>query len=107
MRATSRVLAQGRSVGVASVAVVRFVDTGLWRDTCELPQSLAATLDAAEGFDDVAAVLAASGVRRVVVTGNGAAYYVALALWLASLEGSGGGPELVAVPGGLVARGRF
>src|SRR5262249_10241822 len=77
-----------------------------WQDTCELPVSLAATLDAAEGFDAVAAVLGAPGVRRVIATGNGAAYYIALGLWLASLE-SAGAPELVAIPGGLVAGGRF
>ena len=49
---------------------------------------------------EVAALIGADGVRRVVASGNGAAYYVANALWLASLE-SRHGPELVAVPGGL------
>jgi fructoselysine-6-P-deglycase FrlB-like protein len=86
---------------------VRFAGTGLWQDTRELPRSLAATLGAAEGVDAVAALIGAGEVRRVVVTGNGAAYYVAVALWLASLEGAPRGPEVVAVPGGLVAGGRF
>jgi fructoselysine-6-P-deglycase FrlB-like protein len=81
-------------------------ETGLRQDVAELPESLAATIDGREGVDDVAALLGADGVRRVVATGNGAAYYVAVALWLASLEG-GGGPELVALPSGLVARGSF
>jgi fructoselysine-6-P-deglycase FrlB-like protein len=81
-------------------------ETGLWRDLTELPETLAATLDAREGFAEVADLLGGSGVRRVVASGNGAAYYVAMALWLASLEGRAG-PEVVAVPAGLVAQGAF
>ena len=65
-------------------------ETGLWRDLTELPETLAATLDARAGFSDVAAMLGAPGVKRIVVSGNGAAYYVCLALWLASLEGRQG-----------------
>jgi glutamine---fructose-6-phosphate transaminase (isomerizing) len=80
--------------------------TGLWRDLQELPDTLAATLDARDGFAETAALLGATGVRRVVASGNGAAYYVTMALWLAALE-RGGGPELVAVPAGLLARGAF
>jgi len=79
-------------------------ETGLWQDVSELPDALAATLHAGDGVVDVAALL--GGARRIVATGNGAAYYVAVALWLASLEG-GGGPEVVPVPSGLVARGGF
>lgn len=81
-------------------------EPGLLRDLDELPSSVAATLDARDGVEDVAALLGADGVRRVVASGNGAAYYVAVALWLASLE-SASGPELVAVPSGLLARGAF
>jgi glucosamine--fructose-6-phosphate aminotransferase (isomerizing) len=80
--------------------------SGLWQDAVEIPASVAATLSAADGFEETAALLAADRVRRVVATGNGAAYYVALALWLASLEGRAG-PEVIAVPSGLVAGGRF
>src|SRR4029079_18648875 len=79
-------------------------ETGLWRDVVELPSTLRATLE--EDVEEVAALLGADGVRRVVASGNGAAYYVAVALWLASLE-SANGPELVAVPSGLLARGAF
>ena len=79
-------------------------ETGLWRDVVELPSTLRATME--EDVEEVAALVAAGGVRRVVASGNGAAYYVAVALWLASLE-SGKGPELVAVPSGLLARGAF
>ena len=79
-------------------------ETGLWRDVTELPSTLAATLDGDRGRGDVATLLGASGVRRIVASGNGAAYYVSVALWLASLEG-GHGPEVVAVPSGLLARG--
>ncbi len=81
-------------------------ETGLRRDLEELPDALAATLDAHEGFGEVADMLGAEGVRRIVASGNGAAYYVAMALWLATLEGSAG-PDIVAVPSGLLARGGF
>lgn len=80
--------------------------SGIWQDVSELPDSLAATLEAHDGVAETAALLGAEDVRRIVATGNGAAYYVALALWLASLEGRPG-PEVVAVPSGLVARGGF
>jgi fructoselysine-6-P-deglycase FrlB-like protein len=81
-------------------------ETGLSQDLSELPSSLASTLARRDGFEDVAAVLGSDRVRRVVASGNGAAYYVAVALWLASLE-SAEGPEVVAVPSGLLARGAF
>jgi fructoselysine-6-P-deglycase FrlB-like protein len=51
-------------------------------------------------------MLGAPAVRRIVASGNGAAYYVCHALWLASLEGREG-PEVLAVPSGLLARGAF
>jgi len=82
-------------------------ETGLWRDVTELPLSIQATIDAgADGVDEVVALLGAESVRRVVASGNGAAYYVAVALWLAALE-SRSGPAVVAVPSGLLARGAF
>lgn len=81
-------------------------DTGLWQDVQELPEALAATLDAREGVAGAARLLGGANVRRIVASGNGAAYYVAVALWLASLDGAGG-PEVVAVPSGLLARGTF
>jgi fructoselysine-6-P-deglycase FrlB-like protein len=75
-------------------------ESGLWRDVRELPE----TLEPHEGTGEVAALL--RDARRVVASGNGAAYYVAVALWLASLEPDGG-PEVLAVPSGLLARGAF
>jgi glutamine---fructose-6-phosphate transaminase (isomerizing) len=78
--------------------------TGLWQDVTELPASLAATLEGDVG--EVVGLLGADGVRRVVASGNGAAYYVCVALWLASLEGRGG-PDVVAAPSGLLSRGAF
>lgn len=75
-----------------------FAGTGLWADVREVPDALAATLATADGVADAAALLRDDGVQRVVAVGNGAAYYVAHALWLASLEGSAAGPALVAVP---------
>jgi fructoselysine-6-P-deglycase FrlB-like protein len=82
-------------------------ETGLWADVRELPAATAATLDAADGFDETAALLSGPNVRRIVASGNGAAFYVALALWLAAAGGSGRGPEVVAVPSGLLAGGWF
>jgi glucosamine--fructose-6-phosphate aminotransferase (isomerizing) len=79
-------------------------ETGLWRDVVEMPSALRATME--EDVEAVAALVGADDVRRVVASGNGAAYYVAVALWLASL-GSRDGPEVVAVPSGLLARGAF
>ena len=81
-------------------------ETGLWRDVTEIPDSVSATLAAREGVAETAALLGSDRVRRIVATGNGAAYYVAVALWLASLDGRPG-PEVIAVPSGLVARGSF
>ena len=63
--------------------------------------------DAAEGVAEAAALLRDGGVERIVATGNGAAYYVAHALWLAALEGAPGGPPIVAVPCGVAVRDRF
>lgn len=81
--------------------------SGLWQDVLELPSSLAATLEQRDGFIDAVDLVSGSGARRLVISGNGAAYYVAIALWLASLGGEAPGPEVCAVPSGLVARGQF
>ncbi len=81
--------------------------TGLWADVLGLPDALATTLEAADGLADAVGLLRAPGVERVVATGNGAAYYVAHGLWLASLEGNGAGPPLIAMPSGLAVRQTF
>ena len=78
-------------------------ETDLWSDLSEVPEALRRRFRRPTASTSAAARCA--GVRRIA-TGNGAAYYVAHALWLASLEGPGG-PPIVAVPGGLVAGGRF
>jgi fructoselysine-6-P-deglycase FrlB-like protein len=82
---------------------MRYLETGLWADVQQLPAALQDTIDAAEGVAEAAGVL--RGARRIVATGNGAAYYVAHALWLAALESDG--PPVVALPCGVVARERF
>jgi fructoselysine-6-P-deglycase FrlB-like protein len=84
-----------------------WTETGLWADIRELPDSLAATLDASDGISDAAAMLGRPEVKRIVASGNGAAYYVAMALWLAAQHAPGGGPDVIAVPSGLLARGWF
>ena len=80
--------------------------TELWRETSEIPAALEQTLDDGHGIAAVATLIAARDVRRVVATGNGAAYYAAMALWLASLGGRAG-PEVLCVPAGLLAGGTF
>ena len=82
-------------------------DTGLFADLLLTPAAVTATVADARGFDDVATLLTAPGVRRVVVTGNGAQWHVALALSLAWLHVPAPPVDLIAVPGGLVARGAF
>ena len=52
-------------------------------------------------------MLSQPSVRRVVVSGNGAAYYVAHALWLVALEHPAPPVDVIAVPGGLLAKGAF
>lgn len=85
---------------------MRYLETGLWADVRELPGALRDTLAAAEGVAEAAALLRAPGIDRIVATGNGAAYYVAHALWLASLESRGSVP-IVAVPCGIAVREGF
>ena len=80
-------------------------ETQLWREARGIPAALQRTLTGSRGFDDVATLLTDRDVRRVIVTGNGAALYVAEALWLASLDGEAP-VELQAVPAGLVRSGR-
>jgi fructoselysine-6-P-deglycase FrlB-like protein len=84
-----------------------YLDTGLWADVRELPGALGETLEAAEGVAEAAALLRSGTVERIVATGNGAAYYVAHALWLASLESAAARPPIVAVPCGIAVRDRF
>jgi fructoselysine-6-P-deglycase FrlB-like protein len=81
--------------------------TEIWIDASGIPDAVRDTVAAAEGFDEVVEALRAAGTRRIVATGNGASYYVALALWLASLDTEASPCDVIAVPGGLVAKGRF
>ena len=83
------------------------IDTGLWSDLQLTPGTVTRTIADARGFDEVAALLTAPGVRRVIVTGNGAQWHTSLALWLAWLAVPRPPVEVLAVPGGLVARGAF
>ena len=84
---------------------MEFAGTGLWRDVQEAPEALRRTLGERAGVAEAAALL--SDARRVVAIGNGAAFYVAHALWLATLESAGEGPPLVALPSGLAVRDGF
>jgi DNA-binding MurR/RpiR family transcriptional regulator len=82
---------------------MRYLETGLWADVQLLPAALQDTIEAAHGVAEAADLL--RGADRIVATGNGAAYYVAHALWLASLDAEG--PPVVALPCGVVAREGF
>jgi fructoselysine-6-P-deglycase FrlB-like protein len=76
----------------------------VWREAAALPDTLQETLDSAGDVDELAAALGGRGVRRIIATGNGASWYAALALWLASLRAPGAGaPDVIALPGGLLA----
>ncbi len=80
--------------------------SGLWQDVTEIPRVLSRTLKEHPGHEDAANLLAEPQIRRVVATGNGASYYVAQALWLASLAGPPG-PEVTALPVGVLSAGQF
>jgi fructoselysine-6-P-deglycase FrlB-like protein len=77
-------------------------DTALWTESLAMPETLATTVDRAEGVAETAALLTRPGTRRIVATGNGAAYYCAQALWLTSLRTPAAAPEVVALPAGLL-----
>lgn len=81
--------------------------SGLWDDVVEIPSALSVTLEERQGFAAAASLIKQRCPNRLVVSGNGAAYYVAHALWLASLATPGSSSEVLAVPSGLLARGRF
>jgi fructoselysine-6-P-deglycase FrlB-like protein len=74
----------------------------LWEEAQGIPDALRATLEVRAGFESVVERLSDPGVRRIVATGNGAAYYAAMALWLTSL-GTDTDREVVALPAGLLA----
>jgi fructoselysine-6-P-deglycase FrlB-like protein len=80
--------------------------TALWQDMCETPESVAVTLDAATGHRELARLLASHRPGRIVATGNGASFYVATALWLASLSAPLPAP-VIAIPAGLLATDTF
>ncbi len=73
----------------------------LWTDLVAVPAAVDSTLEEAIGFDAVGRLLGDPGVERVFICGNGASYYVALALWLGSLTAPTG-PTVVALPAGLL-----
>lgn len=83
-----------------------YLESGMWKDLGEVPAALRSALAEAQGFDAIAEFLTGSQVKRIVAAGNGAAYYAAHNLWLASLDSSGTrasfAPDVVALPAGLL-----
>jgi fructoselysine-6-P-deglycase FrlB-like protein len=86
--------------------IVNEVKSALWRDASGLPESLSESLERADGHAEMASALADPSVRRLVVSGNGASWYVANAMWLAAL-GSEAEVEVLTVPAGMLAAGGF
>jgi fructoselysine-6-P-deglycase FrlB-like protein len=76
--------------------------SALWSDAGGLPDSLSESLGRADGHAEMATALADRSVRRLVVSGNGASWYAANAMWLAAL-GSAIGMEVLTVPAGILA----
>ncbi|HKG57618.1 MAG TPA: hypothetical protein VKA85_10255 [Candidatus Limnocylindrales bacterium] len=77
----------------------------LLADTLAIPRSIRATLDARDGFETVERLLRDEAGARVVLTGNGAAWYVALGASLALLESAPTPVPVVALPAGILAAG--
>ena len=78
-------------VGHGTFRSMTFRETGLWADVRELPERSGRHGATPRRGRRGGRAAAPGGVERIVATGNGAAYYVAHALWLASLEGDAPG----------------
>jgi len=78
----------------------------LWRDTLGVPEALSRTVASVEGergSGSALEVLSRTSLRRLLVTGNGAAYYAGLALWAAALRTPLTNVDVVPIPAGLFA----
>lgn len=80
--------------------------TGVWQDTVDVQEAVELTLSEADGFADVARLLSGGGVKRIIASGNGASFYVAHALWLASLYARSP-VEVVGISTGLLCERSF
>jgi len=76
--------------------------TTLWGETSRIPEVLETTVTRAVAEPDLARFFGAPDVHRIVATGNGAAYYVALSLQMAALMQPVVGLEVIAIPAGLL-----
>ena len=84
----------------------KLTEARLWQDTLGVPGALEATVESVRGDSGSGSaldVLSRASLRRLLVTGNGAAYYAGLALWAAALRNPLTGAEVVPVPAGLFA----
>jgi fructoselysine-6-P-deglycase FrlB-like protein len=89
-----------------STLAASFRGSALWCDALGMPAAMRRTLELQQGFEQVAAALREPRIRRVLVTGNGAAYYVAQAAASASLGLSHeGSAAWLAIPAGLLLSG--
>ncbi len=78
----------------------------VWADALGIPNAITQTLANETGVKAAAARLAQSDVTRIVASGNGASYYAALALSLASLA-QPCGVSVTALPAGVFVHGRY
>lgn len=77
----------------------------VWAEACSIPDVLADLLDDTPGVEQVARVLREGS--RIVATGNGAAYYAALAMALEAWATPDGRSDVVAVPAGVISSGSW
>jgi glucosamine--fructose-6-phosphate aminotransferase (isomerizing) len=85
---------------------VTVVESRLWQDASELPNSLSDSLDRADGHAELARAIGNASISRLVLSGNGASWYVANAAWLAAIE-TDLELDVVTVPAGILAGGTF
>jgi glucosamine 6-phosphate synthetase-like amidotransferase/phosphosugar isomerase protein len=77
----------------------------VWREAVLIPDVLVEVAAELEREQNVTELL--HGARRIVATGNGAAYYAALTVWTAALQFPSDAVDVVAVPAGVLATDHF
>jgi glucosamine 6-phosphate synthetase-like amidotransferase/phosphosugar isomerase protein len=77
----------------------------VWQEALAIPDVLGDVAAQMEREQDVPEML--RGARRIVATGNGAAFYAALVIWTAALQFPSDELDIVAVPAGVLATEHF
>jgi fructoselysine-6-P-deglycase FrlB-like protein len=92
---------------VSTDSVPQLSGSRLWADALGMPQTLREVIERFGAPGGESAVGIARGARRLVPTGNGAAFYSALALESAARSAPSPAMDVVAVPAGIIAAGGF